>query len=44
MLKRENEFENDGKMKEMKDKYNFQELFENIVLKKDEDNEKKSSK
>lgn len=44
MLKRENEFENDGKMKEIKKKYNIDELFENIVLKKEEDNEKKSSK
>lgn len=44
MLERENEFENDGNMKNIKKKYNLEELFQNIVLKKDEDNEKKSSK
>ncbi len=44
MLEREEEFENDGKMRKIKKKYNLDELFQNIVLKKDEEEEKKSSK
>lgn len=43
MLKREDEFENDGKIKKMKEKYNLDELFENIVLKKDKEDEEKTS-
>lgn len=32
MLKRENEFEKDGKMEEIKNKYNIEELFKEVVL------------
>lgn len=39
MLKRENEFEKNKQMEEMEKKYNIEELFQNIVLK--EENEKK---
>ena len=39
MLKRENEFEKDGKMEEIKNKYNIEELFEEIVLKEEKKEE-----
>lgn len=32
MLKRENEFEKDGKIEEIKNKYNIEELFNEVVL------------
>lgn len=41
MLKRENDFENDDKMDDMKSKYNIEELFSQIVLKEDDNKEEK---
>lgn len=43
MLKRENEFEKNKKIEEMKNQYNLDELFEKIVLKEDDEKEMKNS-
>ena len=44
MIKRENDTDKNKNFEELNSKYNFEELFENIVLKKEEKEEKKDKK